>query len=232
MSNANPAEISERDRRLDEILAAILAAEDAGQAAMRDALLAQNADLADELKAFLGADDRVKVLAAPLRAAAAARSPDDETRDREPESTLDVASGPSGVSVESTSGPDEDADAAARTTPNGTDACNPIEFGTRIRYFGDYELMSVLGRGGMGVVYRARQISLNRPVALKMLQAGVLATEDDLRRFQNEAEAVAMLDHPHIVPILEVGQHEDQRYFSMKLIGGQSLDRRLERIHL
>jgi hypothetical protein len=102
-------------------------------------------------------------------------------------------------------------------------AAAQVPLSASVNYFGDYELLGEVARGGMGVVYRARQVSLNRIVAVKMIRGGQFATDADVKRFRTEAEAAAKLQHPNIVAIHEVGDHQGRHYFSMDLVEGPTL---------
>ncbi|MDX2037323.1 MAG: serine/threonine-protein kinase [Isosphaeraceae bacterium] len=92
---------------------------------------------------------------------------------------------------------------------------------------GEYELVRELGRGGMGVVFEARHRTLGRSVALKMILTGALASEEERRRFRREVESIANLDHPNVVQLFEVGEHDGHAYYTMRLVDGGSLADRL-----
>jgi len=204
------ADNSEHSNLFNQIIAQYLEADRTGQASNRHELLKRYPELANELQAFFADHDKMNELAEPLRPVA-------NTREAE-----------TGAEVSNSPGDNDNALADTATLPPADSSDEPKRSaapapGTKVRYFGDYELLKEIARGGMGVVYKARQLSLNRTVALKMILAGQLASEEDVQRFYTEAESAANLNHPCIVPIYEVGQHEGQHYFSMGFVEGESL---------
>jgi eukaryotic-like serine/threonine-protein kinase len=196
-----------RDHRVDAIIAAYLEAVDAGGTPDRQELLARHPDLAAELEVFFADHDRVDQLAQPLRLP----SPPPSQR-TEPEEGITGLYGA----------------AQPATLASGETPLLGPSLGTKIRYIGDYELLEELGRGGMGVVYKARQTTLGRLVALKMILAGEHAGPKELARFRGEGEAVARLQHPHIVQIFEVGDYDGHPYFSLEFVDGGSLAQKLD----
>ncbi len=191
-----PSGSTNRDQQVNDIIAAYLEAVDTGQAPDRLEWLRQYPEYAAELEAFFADYAQVDRMAEPLRAAVGVKS-------GSPLQPVAVSGGgvPTGDSAQAAS----------------------LPVGTKVRYFGDYELLDEIARGGMGIVYKARQMSLNRRVALKMILAGQLASAADVERFHREAESAANLQHPNIVAIHEVGLHAGQHYFSMEYVEGQNL---------
>src|SRR5262249_5051346 len=106
---------------------------------------------------------------------------------------------------------------------------NPPKRGRELPTVPGYEILGELGRGGMGFVYKARQIRLNRLGALKMVLAGAHASPQQLARFRQEARSLAPLQHPNIVQIYEIGEHEGLPYFSLEFVDGGTLDRLIDR---
>ncbi|TWU01178.1 serine/threonine-protein kinase [Stieleria varia] len=199
-----------QDDRVDEAFAAYLRCCDAGELESREDFLAQFPDIAGELKELMEAADGLGRFASGHSTAQAIM----------PQPGADTVSAFAGNLEDSGGDP-------ALTLPEASRAKGDPGPTLPFRLGDEYELQEVIGRGGMGVVYKAKQFLLNRIVAVKMIRGGMLADENDVRRFYTEAQAAARLNHHGIVAVHQFGKHDHHHFFSMEYIRGTDLQRRI-----
>ena len=204
------ADLPASDDQLDKAFAAYLRSCDTGEIGSREEFLSQFPGLADDLKALMEAADMIGGLTQP------GISMDTPARADTGAETIAVAA----------SGQDESGLDPAATLPMANrakgDPGPPLPFD-----LGDYQLLEVLGRGGMGVVYLAKQNHLDRMVAVKMIRSGMLAGADEVRRFYTEAQAAARLHHPGIVSVHQFGHRAGHHFFSMEYVAGTDLQKKI-----
>ena len=204
------ADLPASDDQLDKAFAAYLRSCDTGEIGSREEFLSQFPDLADDLKALMEAADMIGGLTQP------GISMDTPARADTGAETIAVAA----------SGQDESGLDPAATLPMANRAKG--DPGPTLPFdLGDYQLLEVLGRGGMGVVYLAKQNNIDRMVAVKMIRSGMLAGADEVRRFYTEAQAAARLHHPGIVSVHQFGHRAGHHFFSMEYVAGTDLQKKI-----
>ncbi|MCC9599548.1 serine/threonine-protein kinase [Stieleria sp. JC731] len=199
------------DDPIDEAFAAYLRSVDEGSVGSREEFLAQFPEMADELKHLMEAADAIDQFTI--------------SGNNSLSGSPKIIPGSETVASNAVD-PNQSGGDPAETLPEAVrDKNDP---GPTLPYdLGDYELQKVVGRGGMGVVYKAEQKVLNRTVAVKMIRGGMLACESDVRRFYTEAQAAAGLHHPGIVPVYQFGHRSGHHFFSMALIEGTDLQKKI-----
>lgn len=216
------------DEELDHLLADLFDRMDRGQPIDRESFARLNPRMQQEVRALLEVSDFVEDAVQKSDVSSYLKVPPPGVS-----SVEESASRSNDSSVQNPGPATEDAGGSSTVlykdadSPEQSDGEEPDDqgFGSiSIEHIGDYELQELLGRGGMGLVYKARQISLNRIVALKMILSGKMASRDELERFYSEARAVARLRHPNIVAVHDFREDDGHHYFSMEYVQGCTLD--------
>ena len=221
-------EPSEREIRISRLLAGFLKQEDEGTAASRERFLKENEDVAEDLQILLEMADMIQEMAGPVSGDelvldSIGPSPDQGVS-KPPSPVLEGNHGLEGRPGHGEDTPTNQGDSVdfylpgESIPPVGRDSSMPEGF-----TFGDYQLLEVIGQGGMGIVYRAHQAGINREVAVKMIRSDRFRFDKDLARFYKEAQTAGSTQHPNIVTVFDIGDVNGRHYFSMQLIEGADL---------